>query len=100
IAQAIIKAIRTTAEQRVYDINWSKKAQKDLSKIDRRDKEAIIDAVDTLQDLPTAKNVRHLTNHDYGYRLRVGHYRVLFDADDIVMIVEIQRVKKRDENTY
>lgn len=84
----------------MYLVNWSEKAQKQFNRIDRRDRETIFDAVDTLQDLPNAKNVLPLTNHQYGYRLRVGNYRVLFDADSVVMIVEIQQVKKRDENTY
>lgn len=84
----------------MYLVNWSKKAQKQFNRIDRRDREMIFDAVDTLQDLPNAKNVLPLTNHQYGYRLRVGNYRVLFDADSVVMIVEIQQVEKRDENTY
>ena len=35
-----------------------------------------------------------------GYRLRVGNYRVLFDAETEVRIIEIQEVKKRDSNTY
>jgi mRNA interferase RelE/StbE len=38
--------------------------------------------------------------NQYGYRLRVGNYRVLFDADTVIRIVEIQEVKTRDSNTY
>ncbi|WP_459947813.1 type II toxin-antitoxin system RelE family toxin, partial [Desulfocastanea catecholica] len=50
--------------------------------------------------MPDCQGVKALTNHRYGYRLRVGHYRVLFDYDGEVGIVEIQEVKKRDERTY
>lgn len=32
--------------------------------------------------------------------MRVGNYRVLFDADAAVRIIEIQQVRKRDEQTY
>ena len=41
-----------------------------------------------------------LTKHKYDYRLRVGNYRILFDADSEVKIVDIQEVKRRDGNTY
>lgn len=78
----------------------AEKARKQLSKVDRSHQEEIIDAVDTLQDLASAKNVIKLVNHDCGYRLRVGNYRVLFDADTVVKIIDTQQVKKRDKNTY
>ena len=50
--------------------------------------------------MPSCTGVKALSNHEYGYRLRVGSYRVLFDFDGEVRIVEIQEVKKRDEHTY
>ncbi|MFP3335783.1 type II toxin-antitoxin system RelE/ParE family toxin, partial [Pseudomonas sp. SIMBA_064] len=39
-------------------------------------------------------------NHEYGYRLRVGNYRVLFNWDGVIRVVEIEEVRKRDERTY
>ena len=51
-------------------------------------------------DLSKARNVKALTNHEFGYRLRVGSYRVFFDHDGAVRIVTIEEVKKRDERTY
>lgn len=50
-------------------------------------------------DLSQARNVKALTNHEYGYRLRVGNYRVFFDFDGAVRIVSIEEVRKRDERT-
>lgn len=84
----------------MFKINWNKKAVKQLAKIDGQDRSRIANAVTALADLPNAQNVKALTNHEYGYRLRVGNYRVLFDADTVIRIVEIQEVKKRDGNTY
>lgn len=51
-------------------------------------------------DLSMAGNVKVLTNHEYGYCLRVGNYRVFFDFDGAVRIVSIEEVRKRDERTY
>lgn len=81
-------------------IKWHTKALKQLRKIDRQDNATIRSAVNALDGMPDCQGVKALTYHRYGYRLRVGHYRVLFDYDGEVSIVEIQEVKKRDERTY
>ncbi len=81
-------------------IKWHAKALKQLRKIDRQDNAAIRSAVNALAGMPDCQGVKALINHRCGYRLRVGRYRVLFDFDGEVSIVEIQEVKKRDERTY
>ncbi|PYG82775.1 MULTISPECIES: type II toxin-antitoxin system RelE/ParE family toxin [unclassified Pseudomonas] len=81
-------------------INWSRKAVKQLRKIDKVDQPKVYDAVQALAHMLHAQSVKALVNHHYGYRLRVGNYRVLFDWDGGVKIVSIEEVKKRDEHTY
>ena len=81
-------------------IKWRTKALKQLRKIDRQDNAAIRLAVNGLATMPSCSGVKALTDHEYGYRLRVGRYRVFFDFDGEVRIVEIKEVKKRDEHTY
>jgi len=85
----------------MYKIYWKAKAQKQLLKISSlKDREAIYGAVETLKEFPNCRNVKALTNHKQGYRLRVGRYRVMFDADTEVNIIDIEEVKKRDDQTY
>lgn len=82
-------------------INWRPKALRQLRKIDALAGKQIRMAVTTeLADLSKARNVRALTNHEYGYRLRVGSYRVFFEFDGAVRIINIEEVRKRDERTY
>lgn len=82
-------------------IDWQPKALRQLRKVDAHAGKQIRAAVSTeLLDLSKARNVKALTNHEYGYRLRVGNYRVFFDFDGAVRIVSIEEVKKRDERTY
>ena len=50
--------------------------------------------------MPDCQNVKALAHHEYGYRLRVGNYRVLFDWDGAIKVVDIEEVRKRDERTY
>lgn len=81
-------------------IEWKKKAQKQLAKLQRRDALAVFNGVDTLKQFPGVANVKKLTKHQYQYRLRVGNFRVFFEFDGGVKVVYIEEVKKRDERTY
>lgn len=82
-------------------INWQPKALRQLRKIDVHAGKQIRTAVSSeLVDLALARNVKALTHHEYGYRLRVGNYRVFFEFDGAVRIVSIEEVRKRDERTY
>lgn len=82
------------------EINWTKKALKQLRKIQKQDRVKIVIASDELKDFSDSKNVKPLANHQYGYRLRVGNFRVLFNFETQVNIVNIEEVKKRNESTY
>ncbi|UIN23807.1 type II toxin-antitoxin system RelE family toxin [Herbaspirillum frisingense] len=81
-------------------ITWTQKAAKQLRKLDPQVRAPIYEAVQALTHMPACLNVKSLINHEYGYRLRVGHYRVLFDWTVEIRIVEIHEVRKRDERTY
>ena len=83
------------------DVIWTPKALKQLTKLkDRQARERIAQATRVLSRFPEVSGVKALKNHQYGYRLRVGDYRVLFDVFDHARIVSIEEVKKRDERTY
>ena len=81
-------------------IAWARKAQKQLLKLPKQDALIIYDHVEELKGFPECRNVKHLTNHHYDYRLRVGRYRIMFNHDSEIKVVSIEEVKKRDERTY
>ena len=82
-------------------INWQPKALRQLRKfVAHAGKQIRVAVSSELLDLSKARNVKALVNHAYGYRLRVGNYRVFFDFDGVVRIVSIEEVRKRDERTY
>lgn len=82
-------------------ITWHPRALRQLRKIETRHERQIRAAVNAeLVDLTHARHVKALTNHTYGYRLRVGDYRVFFDFDGAIRIVCIEEIRKRDERTY
>ena len=80
---------------------WQPKALKHLKKVgDQIIQERILLAARGLAGFPDVPNIKKLMNHEYGYRLRVGNWRILFNAFDEVSIVSIEEVKKRDDRTY
>lgn len=81
-------------------IEWTPKAAKQLRKLDRRHQMEVRDGVGGLVAMPNCKNVRMLVNHRHDYRLRIGDYRVLFNWDGAIKVIEIEEVRKRDERTY
>ena len=87
-----------------YKVEWKRKAFKQLAKVQRQQQSKIQVAVTKLENSETWGDVKKLVNHDYDYRLRVGNYRVLFNAtnDETIEINEItvEEVQKRDDKTY
>lgn len=83
----------------MYSIEWTRQALKQLKRVQRQHQEKIVLAVRELHNWPDCKNIKALINQP-GYRLRVGSYRVLFNVEDELRIVEIEEVKKRDDRTY
>jgi mRNA-degrading endonuclease RelE of RelBE toxin-antitoxin system len=80
---------------------WQSKAVKQLKKIrEKAIRERILYATRGLVASPDIANIKKLSRHEYGYRLRVGSWRVLFNAFEEIDIVSIEEVKKRDEHTY
>jgi len=80
---------------------WQPKARKQLKKLgDKPTQQRILAATAALAHFPAVTGVKALTNHAYGYRLRVGEYRVLFDVLEAIEVISIEEVKKRDERTY
>lgn len=81
-------------------VEYTRKAAKQLRKIQAQDSKLIRAECDKLATMPNCINVKSLTNHEHQFRLRVGNYRVFFNFDGAVHIVTIEEVKKRDERTY
>ena len=83
----------------MFTVEWTRKSLKQLKRIERQRQKQIVVAVRDLKNWPDCKNVKALRGQD-GYRLRVGRYRVFFEVENILKIVTIEEVKKRDDRTY
>jgi mRNA-degrading endonuclease RelE of RelBE toxin-antitoxin system len=85
----------------MYAIDWSPRARRQLAKLgDREMQRRLFEAIGLLAGFPRVAGLEALRNHRFGFRLRVGRYRVLLDVDTRTGIVLVQEIRKRDERTY
>ena len=79
-----------------YDVIFTVTALKSLRRYPRSDQRRILDSIELLAVNPhEARNVKRLAKHDIAFRLRVGHYRVLFDRDDVIRVIDVIDVLPR-----
>ncbi len=79
-----------------WEIQWTERALKDASKLDRRVRERILDALDRLAET-THGDVKKLTGEGDEMRLRVGDWRVRFLFHVEAGTIEVLRVSHRRE---
>ena len=81
-----------------YKVEFTKTAVKSLKVLPKTSQVQIISKIDELSEKPDSmQNVKKLVNYDISFRLRVGNYRVLFEKDDIIRIIEIIDIRHRKE---
>lgn len=83
-------------------VRWLNKAAKQFKSVDSRYKQRMLDKVQELASYPDLNaDIIELKGSKNKFRMRVGFYRVLFEIiEGVPKVVEIQEIKKRDEQTY
>ncbi len=80
-----------------YKIQWKRSAKKELKKLDQQ---IIIRILQSIQDLaanPYPSGSKKLIGSDSIYRIRVGDYRIIYDIQSSVLVIEIVKVGHRRE---
>jgi mRNA interferase RelE/StbE len=81
-----------------YEVMFTDTALKSLRRYPRADQQRILQRIEQLAMEPkSAPNVKRLVEHDVAYRLRVGNYRVLFDRDDTIRVIDVIDVLPRGQ---
>lgn len=83
----------------MFQLIFTDKALKSLKSISKGDTIKILSKLEELAQKPNInQNVKRLRNHPIAvYRLRVGNYRVLFDKEDTLNIIEVIDIGHRKE---
>jgi mRNA interferase RelE/StbE len=81
-----------------YELLIERKAQKQLANIPEPDRVRIVTAVRALADDPRPHGVKKLSGRD-AWRIRVGDYRVIYEINDIALVVLVVAIGHR-RNIY
>lgn len=78
-----------------YSIRIKRSALKELEAIGTRaDRRRIVRRIQALADDPRPPGARKLSGRER-YRLRQGHYRILYSIHDDVLVVQVVRIAHR-----
>lgn len=80
----------------MYALQYDPRIEKDLRPIPRLFRERILKRLEKLQGNPRQPGVEKMAGFE-GYRLRIHHYRVLFQIDEATKTVRVYRIKHRKE---
>ncbi len=83
-----------------YDIVFSEGAVKDLKVIPQKEQLKILDKIEQLADNPFPKGcVKIKASNDSLWRFRQGNYRVLYNIESEIKVIDIRRIGHR-KNVY
>jgi mRNA interferase RelE/StbE len=80
-----------------YKIEVSATAERQLKKIRREDTIRILRSISLLAGEPRPSGCRKLSGYDDIYRIRIGHYRVIYEIDGKRIIIVILKIGHRRE---
>jgi mRNA interferase RelE/StbE len=80
-----------------YKITVKASARKELEKIQKANRETLVNAINSLAENPRPPGCKKLVNFDNHYRIRVGDYRVIYKIYDNELIVEVVKVGNRKD---
>lgn len=80
----------------MYKIVVKKSAQKELVQISPPYNQKIIDAIDKLAENPRPDGVKKLKGEE-AYRIGIADYRIIYSIEDIIRIIEVQRIRHRKD---
>jgi mRNA interferase RelE/StbE len=81
----------------MYRAVLERSAEKDLSRLSLEIHERVIVAIQALEINPRPPGCRKLVGSKNDWRIRLGNYRVVYEIDDRVHVVRINRVRHRGE---
>jgi mRNA-degrading endonuclease RelE of RelBE toxin-antitoxin system len=88
----------------MYDIEFTADAHKDLQWFTVREQREIVNGINTqllYEPTITTTNRKQLKPNQIAvWELRIGEFRVLYNVDEIVRIVEIQRIGEKRGNRF
>lgn len=80
-----------------YRVLLERAVERDLSRLSAERHERVITAIRALANNPRPPGCRKLAGSRNDWRIRVGHYRVIYEIADEIRVVRVNRVRHRRE---
>lgn len=80
-----------------FRLEWRRSTKKDLRRIAPQEVVKIVAAAQRLIGDPFPPGFEKLSGSEHAYRIRIGHYRVVYEVFPELGLVEIERVAHRKD---
>jgi mRNA interferase RelE/StbE len=80
-----------------YQVTLAASAKKELKDLPSDVVQRIWDKIRELPDNPRPPGCKKLHGHKGRWRIRIGHYRVVYEIDDAQRVIDITRIAHRKE---
>jgi len=84
-----------------YRIEITEKIEKKMGRLPKKDKERIIDKIDSLTENPRPDDCKKLKGNQRPplYRVRAGNYRIVYTIqDEVLLILMVEVAQRKDVN--
>ncbi len=80
-----------------YAILLKRSVLKDIRRIPRSILQGIQERIASLADDPFPPGAQPIEGYDHYYRIRIGHYRVIYEVAAVVRIITVIRIGHRKD---
>lgn len=82
----------------MYELKYRRQARNYLARLPFRIKSRIVSKLHNIKENPDDPNLDvDILKGGYGYRLRVGQYRIIYTRDEDELIVEVVKIRPRGD---
>lgn len=77
-----------------------RRAEKSLAKLPTKDQRLILEVLDEMRSDPFTGDIARLRGQRSTWRRRVGSYRLFFDVDPLLFVIDVVAIVRRTSTTY
>ncbi len=80
----------------MYEIKWTKKAQKQLKRLEKRHQEKLLAMADSLKENPNQENSKKMKGFENRHRIKEGQFRVIYSIYKQQLVIEVLKAGFRE----
>jgi len=80
----------------MYEIKWTKKAQKQLKRLEKRHQKKLIAMADSLKENSNQENTKKMKSFENRHRIKEGQFRVIYSIYKQQLVIEVLKAGFRE----